>query len=189
MIARLLGKLLQGRHAGDRHLLWNDIPIDPGEAMLGLSSDAFEDGASIPRRCAGKGVGDNASPQLSWTQVPEDAAELILVVEDPDAPLRRPFVHLIAAGIPASTAGIAEGMLCAGNASSLFVLGLTTFHKAGYSGPRPLPGHGAHRYVFQLFALNQQSTIESGTTRDQLVSALVGKIIARGRLEGYFEQK
>jgi Raf kinase inhibitor-like YbhB/YbcL family protein len=188
MIARVIGKLLRGRRAGDRHLLWNELPPNPDEKILMLSSSAFDNDASIPNRFAGKGVGEDISPALSWTGLPGHAVELVLVMEDPDAPLRRPFVHLIASIMPPFGHGLAEGALSAEPANNRIKLGLSTFRKAGYSGPRALPAHGPHRYMFQLFALSRSSGLSSGVKRNALVRALDGKILARGSLYGYFER-
>jgi hypothetical protein len=115
--------------------------------------------------------------------------ELVLVIEDPDAPLLRPFVHLIAAGISPFVSSFAEGELCGGALSHSVKLGLTSFRQIGYSGPRALAGYGPHRYVFQLFALDKQSGLKLRATRRQLVSDLTGKVLARGRLEGVFERQ
>jgi Raf kinase inhibitor-like YbhB/YbcL family protein len=188
MISRIIGKLLRGRHAGERHLLWNELQPAPGEAALRLVSTAFEDGAPIPRKFAGKGVGENVSPALSWSGVPPHAVELVLVMEDPDAPLRRPFVHLIASILPPIPGDLGEGGLSAEAGAAGITYGLSTFRKPGYSGPRALVAHGPHRYLFQLYALDRPSGLMAGATRADLVPALSGKIVARGRLCGCFER-
>lgn len=187
MIERLLGTLLRGRRAGDAHLLSQELPVEVGEVALQLSSAAFAPGDSIPPRHAGEGVGDNVSPPLRWSTPPHGTAELVLLMEDPDAPLRRPFVHLIAAGIDPFVTGFTEGAL-ATEGPGACVLGITTFRHRGYSGPRALPGHGPHRYVFQLFALGCPSGLAQGARRSELVAALKGKVLARGTLEGCFER-
>ena len=187
VIARLLGVLLRGRRAGEAHLLSHELPVEPDEALLQLSSTAFAPDSAIPSRYAGEGVGDNISPPLRWSQPPQGTVELVLVMEDPDAPLRRPFVHLIAAGIDPFVTGFTEGVLCQ-EAAPTCLLGLTTFRQLGYSGPRALPGHGPHRYVFQLFALGERSGLARGARRSELVAALHGKLLARGTLEGIFER-
>ncbi len=187
MIARFLGVLLRGRRAGAAHLLGHELPAEPGEVPLQLHSTAFTAGSTIPQRYAGEGVGDNVSPPLRWSQPPQGTVELVLVMEDPDAPLRRPFVHLIAAGIDPFVTGFTEGILCSEGAATC-LLGLTTFRQLGYSGPRALPGHGPHRYVFQLFALGERSGLARGAQRSELVAALHGKLLARGTLEGTFER-
>lgn len=188
MIARLVGALLRGRHAGDAHLLGHELPVEPGELTLQLTSSAFIAGSTIPTRHAGEGVGENISPPLRWSQPPAGTVELVLVIEDPDAPLRRPFVHLIAAGIDPFVTGFTEGVLRADGAA-VCVLGVTTFRQLGYSGPRALPGHGPHRYVFQLFALGERSGLARGARRNELVGALHGKLLARATLEASFERR
>jgi hypothetical protein len=188
VIARLLGTLLRGRRAGDQRLLCHELPVASGEEALQLASSAFAAGGTIPVRYAGEGVGANVSPALAWSALPPATVELVLVMEDPDAPLRRPFVHLIAAGIDPSLNRLEDGALSALDGAPC-VFGLTTFRHLGYCGPRALPGHGTHRYVFQLFALGRPSGLEQGARRDELVEALKGKLLARGTLEGLFERR
>lgn len=95
-----IGRMLRGVRAGEGGLLWNS---DSGRAAPGsieLVSDVFEGGTSIPRRHAGKGVGENMSPPLAWKHIPRGTAELALVIEDADAPLACPFVHTVVTAIP-----------------------------------------------------------------------------------------
>ena len=96
MIARVIGKALRGIRAGDKHLAWNDTALTTVPVRICLISPAFEDDRAVPIRYAGKGVGENLSPPLSWSGVPEEAAELVLIMQDPDAPLPPPVVHVIA---------------------------------------------------------------------------------------------
>jgi phosphatidylethanolamine-binding protein (PEBP) family uncharacterized protein len=63
------------------------------------------------------------------------------------------------------------------------------FGKVGYSGPRALPAHGPHRYVFQIFAVNTRLSLSGTLTLKTLLEAFDGKIIARGRIDGIFERK
>jgi len=189
MIDRLLGRLLRGRHAGEEHLLNRDLRLPSSRATIELTSTAFRPGAVIPLRYAGEGVGDNVSPPLAWRNVPDRAVELVLNIEDPDAPLRRPFVHLVAACIPPSISGVAESALNASSFSTQRELGLTTFRKLGYGGPRALRGHGPHTYVFQVFALARKSGLQSGMTRDDVLRALQDNVLAYGELRCVFERK
>ncbi|HEY4428951.1 MAG TPA: YbhB/YbcL family Raf kinase inhibitor-like protein [Solirubrobacteraceae bacterium] len=182
--APLLGRLLRNRRAGDAKLAWNQQGLD-APATMRLRSDAFADGAGMPPRSAGHGVGANLSPPLAWHGVPENAAELVLIVEDPDAPLSRPVVHLALAGIPPDLGGFAEGDL---NAGSRYGSGRGSFRRLGYAGPRPIPGHGKHRYVFQLYALSQPSGLGPGAPPKAIVAAIKGTVIARGRLVGTYER-
>ena len=109
MIARMIGKALRGIRAGDKHLAWNDPALVTVPAGIALSSAAFADGQAMPLRYAGAGLGDNLSPPLNWSGIPDGAAELVLIMQDPDAPLLRPVVHLIATGFSPRAGGLAEG--------------------------------------------------------------------------------
>ena len=141
-IESVLGRLLRAVRPGDRRLVWNDPRLD-APVTLHLASPAFADGGSMPPRSAGAGVGDNTSPALDWTGVPAEAAELALILQDPDAPLPRPVTHLIAYGIDPSDRGAAEGALEAGRESSIR-LGRGSFGRVGYQGPRPVAGVLVH---------------------------------------------
>jgi Raf kinase inhibitor-like YbhB/YbcL family protein len=154
---------------------------------MSLTSDSFPAGGTMPLRFAGKGVGDNFSPALRWSSPPAGTQELVLVMQDPDVPLRHPWVHLIAYGISASTAFIGEGELAQRNTQ--FRFGRNTFAGGGYAGPRALPGHGPHHYVFQMFALNRTLGFAKPPSLKELLHAMDGMVLARGRLDGVFEQK
>lgn len=187
MKSKLLGRLLRDVRAGQEHLLWNHPSLNRVSDTLKLGSDSFPAGGSIPLRFAGKGVGDNLSPALRWSGLPAGTQEVVLVMEDPDVPLRRPWVHLIAYGITPATSGIAEGDLAEQN--PMFQFGRNTGSGRGYAGPRALPAHGPHHYVFQLFALNRQLSFAEPPSLKQLVQAMNGAVLTRGRLDGIFEQK
>src|SRR3979490_1981212 len=100
-MSRILGRLLRGVHAGETHLVWNHAATERAPVSITLTTDAFPAGGIIPLRYAGRGVGDNISPALRWSNPPAGTAEWVLIMQDPDAPLPRPFVHLIAYDISA----------------------------------------------------------------------------------------
>jgi hypothetical protein len=184
---RVFVRLLRNVHAGEKSLVWHHPSIGTAPASIVLSSSSFGFNQSIPRRHAGAGVGDNISPALAWSGAPSDAEEFALIIEDPDAPLPRPFVHAIVVGIPSDTSSLAEKALCA-LPPTLGMLGRNSFRRQGYAGPRALPGHGPHKYAFQLFALRRKLTFERAPDRKALLAALEGTVIARGRLDGTFER-
>lgn len=185
MSMRFIGRLLRTVHAGDAHLAWQHPQLQ-SEASLSLTSSAFADGAamSAPQAAAATG-GENRSPPLAWSGVPATALQLALIVEDPDAPLPRPVVHAVIAGIDPQLDGLAEDAL---RAPSTLKLGKAFLGRIGYSGPAPVPGHGPHRYLFQLFALDRRLSLPAAPTRAQLVAAMAGHVVARGRLVGCYER-
>jgi len=185
--ARVIGKALRGIRAGDKYLAWNDAALADVPDRIRLVSAAFAEGRAIPVRYAGVGVGENISPPLSWSGVPHEAAELVLIVQDPDAPLPRPVVHVIATGISPDAGGLAEGALGAAAAAGIR-LGRASFGRRAYAGPRALPGHGPHRYVFQLAAVRRPLALAREPRLSELLAAMRADVIARGRLIGTFEQ-
>jgi len=187
MLSRFLGRLLKGRRAGEGRLAWHHPAISAAPALLELRSHSFNDGQSIPIAHAGNGVGANHSPALSWRNVPPGTQELVLVVEDADAPLPRPFVHLVATGIHPTSLGLPESALD-GARKAYASLGRNSFGKAAYAGPRALPGHGPHRYSFQLLALNRALLFSRPPTLREVLNRLDGAVLARGRLDGVFER-
>jgi Raf kinase inhibitor-like YbhB/YbcL family protein len=183
----MLGRLLRNVRAGDRYLLSNDPSVREAPESMLLASPAFAAGASMPVRYAAAKPGLNVSPPLTWSNVPPGTAELLLVVEDPDSPLPRPSVHLVAMRIPPTLTDLAEGALARDAAPAGVRFGRGTLGVLGYTGPRPPGGHGPHRYVFQLLALRTPLVVRSTSRRD-LLGALAGNVLARGRLEGTFER-
>ena len=188
MLERFLSWLLRNVHAGQDKLAWNDSAFAGVPASIVLSSIAFANGETIPPRYAGRGAGDNVSPPLTWSNVPSEAAELILVLEDPDAPMPRPFVHMIATGIDPQTNGLVKAALSNSEKPAGLHLGRNTAGRAAYMGPRALRGHGPHRYVFQLFALDRRLNFDNPPKLAELKQAMHGHVLARGRLDGCFRR-
>lgn len=186
-LTRLLGRLLRGRRAGEHRLAWYHPAVAAAPDLLVLGSDSFGAGQSIPTAHAGKGVGANRSPALAWHAPPTETRELVLIVEDADAPLPRPFVHLIATGIDPAVPGLPEAALN-DTASIRASLGRNSFGKAAYAGPRALPGHGPHRYTFQLLALDRKLHFDRPPTLREVLAQLDRSVLARGRLDGVFER-
>jgi Raf kinase inhibitor-like YbhB/YbcL family protein len=188
MLERFLSWLLRNVHAGHDQLAWNDPALAVVPASIVLSSSAFASGETIPVRYAGRGAGDNVTPPLAWSNVPPEAAELVLIMEDPDAPLPRPFVHLIATGIDPRTNGLSAGALSNAEKPAGVHLGKNTAGRAAYMGPRALRGHGPHTYVFQLFALDSRLEFVKPPKLAHLKTTMQGRVLCRGRLDGCFRR-
>jgi Raf kinase inhibitor-like YbhB/YbcL family protein len=182
-----VGRLLRPIRAGETHLASNHPSARGAAECLRLSSDTFAADGSIPTRCAGRGVGDNHSPQLSWEGAPEDTQELVLIVEDSSAPLPRPFVHAVVTGIAANMDSLAEGALNAPDEAHI-TMGRNGLRQRTYLGPRPIPGHGLHNYVIQLFALRRRLPEADGATKEQVLRLVDGLVVARGRITATYER-
>jgi Raf kinase inhibitor-like YbhB/YbcL family protein len=99
--------------------------------------------------------GQNISPQLSWTNVPEGTKSFAITMYDPDAPTGSGWWHWLIFDIPADVKELKEN---AGNVSlNLAPKGslqsMTDFGQAGYGGPCPPEGHGFHQYIITIYAL------------------------------------
>lgn len=147
-----------------------------------VSSPDFADGAAMPITCAGPGVGDNQSPELHWAGVPPQTRQLVLVLDDVDVPLRTPLIHSIAVLEPGCT-GLAAGAFTTDHVRVI----PTILNKTGYAGPRPIPGHGPHRYRFHVLALDRELPSDINSTK-QLIVAAMHHVLASGTLTGNYER-
>ncbi len=145
-----------------------------------LRSPAFSDHATIPTRHTKDG--DDVSPALEWSGVPEQAVELALLCEDPDAP-GGTFVHWVLSGLDPSLPGLGEGQVPDGA-----VEGRNDFGDIGYGGPRPPAGDEHHRYFFRLYAASEPLGLSPGGSADDLRSALAGTELAQATLVGTYER-
>ncbi|MDP8916850.1 MAG: YbhB/YbcL family Raf kinase inhibitor-like protein [Pseudomonadota bacterium] len=144
-----------------------------------------EDGRIDPLFSA---TGDNVSPPLSWTAVPE-AESYAVVVEDPDAPGDEPYVHWLIWDLPGTVTELAQAVVAAPQPPSPegAVQGLNGSRTFGWFGPKPPAGHGVHHYHFQVFALSKRLGMGPETGLPQLLNALKGTTLASGELIGTFE--
>jgi len=181
----LLGRLLKNRRAGDAGLAWH-APHLAGAETLAVTSPDFGHEVTLPMVHAGRKLGgENASPALAWTAAPEGTAQLLLVVEDPDAPTPKPFNHGVFL-IEPSVTSLARGALN-GTSPATGVRPLQSGKGVGYLGPAPIKSHGPHRYAFQLFALGEPVATDVETARPAAVLAAAGSVLARGRIDGFYE--
>jgi len=151
--------------------------IMPRPTMM-LTSPAFSEGTAIPRKhtCDGEDI----SPPLAWTDVPNETAWLALIVDDPDA---HGFVHWVAYGIDFTAGTLAEGA----SGGSAFAEGRNDFGRVGYGGP--CPPSGTHRYVFRLLAIDDGIGRLSGTlTATEVLAASDGHVVGEGRLTGTYRR-
>jgi Raf kinase inhibitor-like YbhB/YbcL family protein len=181
-----LGVAMRGMRAGADRLCVAQLQGDI--APIDLSSPAFGDGARMPERFTADGEG--VSPPLVWGPVPEGTASLALIVEDPDAPSREPFVHAIVWDISAEDHRLAEGAIRpdgAGEDGGQDV-GKNSYFREGWLPPDPPTGHGEHNYVFQLFALSDGADAGGDPGRPAFKKAIEGKVIGAGIFTGTYSR-
>ncbi|MFP6850472.1 MAG: YbhB/YbcL family Raf kinase inhibitor-like protein [Pseudomonas sp.] len=179
------GRLLRGMRAGTDGILFNDPALAQAPASITVQSAAFDDGGNIPR--VHTSDGDMTSPPLAWHGVPAEAAGLVLLIEDADSPTPSPFVHLVAWGA-AQLEALASGDCKGGANSAELQLGRNGLLRRGYTPPDPPPGHGAHRYFFQVFALSQMPVFGRTPSRGEIARTVRTHAIAKGMFEGRYER-
>lgn len=186
MNARWLGRLLRGIRAGERHSILKYLALTHVPNVISVKSEWFRSGEAMPLRSAGVGVGENVSPPLTWSGVPAGTQEIAIILEDPDAPLPRPFVHMIAYHIAPNNRMLAEGALNREARDVLF--GKSTTGAKGYMGPRPVPGHGPHRYCFYVLALDLPVGALRAPNLRTFLKSISGRTIGYGCLVGIYER-
>ncbi len=154
---------------------------------LRVSSPAFADDGEIPTRFTGDGEG--LSPPLRWEALPPDTESVVLLCEDADIPSFRPLVHLIVHSIPRDKTEFAEGEIpfrIQGFTAAGWACGRNSLGRPGWTPPNPPPGHGPHRYAFQVFALNATPRFPYPPGRSLLLRTMRPHLIAQGRLIGTY---
>ena len=99
-----------------------------------VTSSAFTEGARIPTKhtCEGQDI----SPALKFSGVPQGAKSIALISDDPDAP-GGTWVHWVLYGLPPDTAALAEGVPRTDVLSNGARQGNNDFPRIGYGGARP----------------------------------------------------
>jgi Raf kinase inhibitor-like YbhB/YbcL family protein len=141
-----------------------------------ITSAAFDEDQPIPQKYGCNG--DEVSPPLAWSGIPDDPAALALVVDDPDAP-GGTFVHWVVVNIDATQEGVDEGSVprdgveidnSSGNAS--------------YAGP--CPPSGTHHYRFTVYALRAAVDVSADHGLDAVFNAIQSASIGQGTLTGTY---
>ncbi len=149
------------------------------EFRMQLTSSAFDYGKPIPSKYTCDG--ENINPPLTIKDVPEEARSLVLIVDDPDAPMGT-FTHWTVWNIDPAITLIPEGWVPEGA-----VEGKTSFGRMGYGGP--CPPSGTHRYFFKLYALDKELILDPSADVRELELAMQGHILAQAELMGTYSRK
>jgi Raf kinase inhibitor-like YbhB/YbcL family protein len=161
----------------------NPALLGDGSPSFDLTSSSLQTGA-FPKQFTCDGA--DTSPELAWSQPPPSTKSFALLVIDRDAPIGS-FVHWIIYNLPADQRELPEGQPKIATLPNGSQQGQNDFDKIGFGGPCP-PGKSAHRYVFNLYALDTKLTLPANPTRDQLANALRSHIQARGQLTATYHR-
>lgn len=165
------------------------------ETTMKVTSNAFQNSEKINPKYTVEG--EDVSPPLAWTEVPDQTQSLALICDDPDAPSPKrpapePWVHWVLFNIPASLselpAGISRQLEPAEVPGAKQGTNSWPSDNVGYRGPAPPPGSGQHRYFFKLYALDAELDLKAGATKKQLAEAMSGRVLAEVQLIGVYER-
>jgi Raf kinase inhibitor-like YbhB/YbcL family protein len=148
-----------------------------------IKSSAFGSGEMIAAKYTCDGA--DFSPPLEWSGGPAGTKSLALICDDPDAPMET-WVHWVIYNIPPTAAILAEGITREKELPGGGTQGVNDFRKIGYGGP--CPPAGTHRYFFKLYALDAMLGLKPGITKDQLLKAMRGHILAEAQLMGTYKR-
>jgi Raf kinase inhibitor-like YbhB/YbcL family protein len=159
-------------------------PPDAGRPAFAIACSAFAAGAKIPVKytCDGQ----NVSPPLDWSQGPVGTASFALIVDDPDAPVKA-FTHWIIFNLPPDILGLPEAVPVDGKLASGALQGNNGFGEIGYAGPCP-PSGSPHHYSFILYALDKSLDLAAGASKEQVLEAMQGHVIAQSQLIGVYQR-
>ena len=147
---------------------------------IALTSDAFESGQPIPADYTCDG--ENISPSLSWSGVPEETASIAIEMVDPDA---GGYVHWVLFDLPPGITGLPAGVPTGADADFASKQAINTSGETGYSGPCP-PGGQTHQYVFRVYALDAKLDLPAGGSAQNVQEALAVHTLAMTELVGTY---
>ncbi|MGI9595752.1 MAG: YbhB/YbcL family Raf kinase inhibitor-like protein [Acidimicrobiales bacterium] len=172
------------------------LPYDslPDVPSFDVTSSDVADGQMLPMPQVsgifGAG-GQDVSPQLSWSGFPAETKSFVVTCFDPDAPTGSGFWHWKVVDIPASVtelatdagaqdgSGLPDGAITINNDAGL----------PGYLGSAPPAGHGPHRYVFAVHAMDCESLgIDNSVSNAIAGFNMFGKVLARAVITPVYEQ-
>jgi hypothetical protein len=151
-----------------------------GAGIFTLKSESFDDGKIMPKKATNSRtnapnnpncVGDNVSPQFSWTNVPNGTKSFVLLMVDPEGRGGAGVFHWVAYGIPASVTEFAEDEVS--KPSDKYVGGKSTQGVEFYSGPCTPPNTTPHHYTFVLTATDfDPKELPPDLTHDEVIAKI-----------------
>ena len=174
---RFFGHSIRRWRAGPELRVAEDIRFNAVPRTIALRSPAFAFGERMPT---------DGSPPLEWTGVPPEARTLVMVVEDVDVPFPRPITHAVAYAIAPTATSLPQDALDGRHGG--VAMGYNGGGGRHYIDPAPFPGHGPHRYVFTLLAVDFVPRFDQPPTCERLLDAVAGHVCALGELIGLAER-
>lgn len=186
-LPQVIGQVLGHQRAGMEKILFHGDRRPEENGRIEITSPAFVPGATLPQRFTADGAG--VSPPLRWRNVPAATATLAVIVEDADSPTPEPLVHAIVVDIDPDEIGFVEGLISGPPEAVPEKLGRNSYLLRGWLPPDPPPGHGVHRYAFQVFALGAGERWSEVPGRTELTAAIHARSLGRGCLIGTYQRE
>lgn len=182
-----IGHALGNLRPGLEKLIYADPALNVPETIH-VESVAFDNDAAIPPIFTADG--EKELPPLRWRHTPDGAAAIVLVVEDADSPTPAPLVHALAIKTPGRDDDLIPGALSREKAAEAegLRLGRNSFKRATWLPPDPPPGHGPHRYAFQIYAVDHLPAIDGHPGKREILEILRGHTLAKGCVIGIYER-
>ena len=174
---RFFGRSIRRWRAGPELRVAEDIRFNAAPRAIELRSAAFAFGETMPV---------DGSPPLEWSGVPPEAQTLVMVVEDIDVPFPRPLTHAVVYEMSPALTSLDRNAL--DGKHDHVTMGYNGGSGLYYISPAPIPGHGPHRYVFTLLAVDFVPRFDQPPTRGRLLDAVAGHVCALGELMGIAER-
>ncbi|MBS0634225.1 MAG: YbhB/YbcL family Raf kinase inhibitor-like protein [Verrucomicrobia bacterium] len=151
---------------------------------LELESSAFANGDTMPIRYTADGA--DHSPPLIWSGAPKGTKTFALIMDDPDAPVGT-WDHWVLFNLPLDTQTLHEALFNREKLPNGAVQGLNSWGKVGYNGPSP-PKGSSHRYFIRLYALDTSLELASQATKQDVLQAMKGHILAESQLMVHYSR-
>jgi hypothetical protein len=148
-----------------------------GVEMLKLTSPAFDHEGTIPKKYSCQG--DDINPELGIEGIPEETKSLVLIMDDPDAPVGT-WVHWLVWNLNPSISKIEE------NSTPKGVVGKNSWSRNDYGGP--CPPSGTHRYYFKLYAIDTKLSLGGPSDKKTVENVMKGHIIEETVLMGKYKR-
>lgn len=163
----------------DNTIVNNTDDVNNEVINMKISSPAFANIEMIPKlyTCQGQDI----SPPLEFHNIPEDAESLVLIMDDPDAPIGT-WDHWILFNIPPNITTIEKDSV-----PEMASQGMNSWPKNSYGGP--CPPQGTHRYFFKLYALDRMLELDDTATKKDVEAAMSGHIIEKTQMIGLYRKE
>lgn len=154
-----------------------EVQVPTSAVSMVITSPVLQANEPIPPQytCDGR----NTSPPLDWTNIPNAAQSLVLIMDDPDAP-NGTFLHWLFYDLPSTVDTLPGAIIPASSPEQGGSQGRNGFNKIGYGGP--CPPNGTHRYRVKLYALDKTLDLPSDATLANVAEAMEGHIVGFGEL-------